>query len=57
MDVTLATRLLRLQQSLHSGGSQHGSNLNVCLEYIWVKKMTGRKAKKSSSQTKFYSQA
>ena len=45
MDVTLATRILRLQQSLHSGGSQHRSNLNVCLEYIWVKKMTGRKAK------------
>ena len=45
MNVTLAPRLLRLQQSLHGGGSQHRSNLNVCLEYIWVKKMTGRKAK------------
>ena len=45
MNVTLAPKLLRLQQSLHSRGSQHGSNLNVCLEYIWVKKMTGGKAK------------
>ena len=45
MNVTLATRLLRLQQSLHGGGNQHGSNLNVCLEYIWVKKVTGGKAK------------
>ena len=41
MNVTLAPRLLRLQQSLHSGGSQHVSNLNVCLEYIWVKKSAG----------------
>ena len=45
MNVTLAPRLLRLQQSLHSRRSQQGSNLNVCLEYIWVKKMIGRKAK------------
>ena len=45
MDVTLPTRILRLQQSLHGGGSQHGSNLNVRLEYIWVKKMTSGKTK------------
>ena len=45
MNVTLATRLLRLQQSLHGGGNQHRSNLNVHLEYIWVKKVTGGKAK------------
>ena len=45
MNVTLATRLHRLQQSLHSRGNQHGSNLNVHLEYTWVKKMTGGKAK------------
>ena len=45
MNVTLAPRLLRLQQSLHGGRNQHGSNLNVHLEYIWVKKMTDGKAK------------
>ena len=45
MNMTLATRLLRLQQSLHSRGNQHRSNLNVHLEYIWVKKVTGGKAK------------
>ena len=53
MNVTLATRLLRLQQSLHSGGSQHTSNLNVCLEYIWVKKMTGGKAKDALAKQNF----
>ena len=45
MNVTLPLRLLRLKLSLHGGGSQHGSNLNVCLEYIWVKKIKGRRAK------------
>ena len=53
MNMTLAPRLLRLQQSLHSGGSQHGSNLNVRLEYIWVKKMTGRKAKDPLAKENF----
>ena len=53
MNVTLATRLLRLQQSLHGGGSQHGSNLNVHLEYIWVKKMTGGKAKDPLAKQNF----
>ena len=51
--MTLAPRLLRLQQSLHGGGSQHRSNLNACLEYIWVKKMTGRKAKDPLAKRKF----
>ena len=45
MKVKLPPRLLRLQQSLHGRGSQHGSNLNVHLEYIWVKKIKGRRAK------------
>ena len=49
MNVTLATRLLRLQQSLHGGGNQHGSNLNVCLEYIW----TGGKAKDPLAKQNF----
>ena len=53
MNVTLATRLLRLQQSLHGGGNQHRSNLNVCLEYIWVKKMTGGKAKDPLAKPNF----
>ena len=53
MNVTLAPRLLRLQQSLHSGGSQRGSNLNVRLEYIWVKKVTGRKAKDPLAKQNF----
>ena len=53
MNVTLATRLLRLQQSLHGGGNQHGSNLNVCIEYIWVKKMTGGKAKDPLAKQNF----
>ena len=53
MNVTLVTRLLRLQQSLHGRGSQHGSNLNVCLEYIWVKKMTSRKAKDPLAKKNF----
>ena len=53
MNVTLAPRLLRLQQSLHGRGSQHGSNLNVRLEYIWVKKMTGRKAKDPPGKNNF----
>ena len=53
MNVTLATRLLRLQQSLHGRGNQHGSNLNVCLEYIWVKKMTGGKAKDPLAKPNF----
>ena len=53
MNVTLAPRLLRLQQSLHGGGSQHGSNLNVHLEYIWVKKMTGGKAKDPLAKKNF----
>ena len=53
MNVTLAPRLLRLQQSLHGRGSKHGSNLNVCLEYIWVKKMTGRKAKDPLAKQNF----
>ena len=53
MNVTLATRLLRLQQSLHGGGNQHGSNLNVRLEYIWVKKMTGGKAKDPLAKPNF----
>ena len=53
MNVTLPTRILRLQQSLHSQGSQNGSNLNVCLEYIWVKKMTGGKAKDSLTKQNF----
>ena len=53
MNVTLAPRLLRLQQSLHGGGSQHRSNLNVCLEYIWVKKMTGGKAKDPLAKQNF----
>ena len=51
--MTLATRLLRLQQSLHRGGSQYRSNLNVCLEYIWVKKMTGGKAKDPLAKQNF----
>ena len=53
MNVTLATRLLRLQQSLHGRGSQHGSNLNVHLEYISVKKMIGRKAKDPLAKQNF----
>ena len=53
MDVTLTPRLLRLQQSQHGGKSQHGSNLNVHLEYIWVKKMTGRKAKDPLAKENF----
>ena len=53
MDVTLPTRILRLQQSLHSWGSQDGSNLNVCLEYIWVKKMTGGKTKDPLAKQNF----
>ena len=53
MDVTLPTRILRLQQSLHSGGSQHRSNLNVHLEYIWVKKMTGGKTKDPLAKQNF----
>ena len=53
MNVTLAPRLLRLQQSLHGGESQHRSNLNVRLEYIWVKKMTGRKAKDPLAKKNF----
>ena len=53
MNVALATRLLRLQQSLHGGGNQNGSNLNVCLEYIWVKKMTGGKAKDPLAKPNF----
>ena len=44
MNVTLPPILLRLQQSVHSGGSQHRSNLNVHLEYIWVKKIKGGRA-------------
>ena len=53
MNMTLATRLLRLQQSLHDRGNQHGSNLNVCLEYIWVKKVTGGKAKDPLAKPNF----
>ena len=53
MNMTLAPRLLRLQQSLHSGGGQHGSNLNVRLKYIWVKKMTGGKAKDPLAKKNF----
>ena len=53
MNVTLATRLLRLQQSLHGRGNQHGSNLNVRLEYIWVKKVTGGKAKDPLAKQNF----
>ena len=53
MNVTLAPRLLRFQQSLHSRGSHHRSNLNVCLEYIWVKKMTGGKAKDPLAKQNF----
>ena len=53
MDMILPTRILRLQQSLHSGRSQHGSNLNVHLEYIWVKKMTGGKAKDPLAKQNF----
>ena len=53
MNVTLATRLLRLQQSLHGGGNQHRSNLNVHLEYIWVKKVTGGKAKDPLAKQNF----
>ena len=45
--------MLRLQQSLHGGGSQHGSNLNVRLEYIWIKKMTGRKTKDPLAEQSF----
>ena len=45
MNMTLPPRLLRLQQSLHDRGSQHRRNLNVRLEYIWVKKIKGRRAK------------
>ena len=42
MKVRLPSRLLRLQQSLHGSGSQHRSNLNIHVEYIWVdKKATG----------------
>ena len=36
-----------------AGGSQHGSNLNVLLKYIWVKKMTGRKAKDPLAKQNF----
>ena len=57
MNVTLAPRLLRLQQSLHGRRSQQGSNLNVHLEYIWVKKMTGGKTKDPLAKTNFYGQA
>ena len=53
MKVKLATRLHRLQQSLHGGGNQHGSNLNVHLEDIWVKKMTGGKAKDPLAKPNF----
>ena len=53
MDATLPTRILRLQQSLHDGGSQQRSNLNVRLEYIWVKKMTGRKTKDPLAKQNF----
>ena len=53
MDVTLPTRILRLQRSPHGRGSQHGSNLNVCLEYIWVKKMTGGKTKDPLAKQNF----
>ena len=53
MNMTLAPRLLRLQQSLHDGESQHRNNLNVCLEYIWVKKMTGGKAKDPLAKKNF----
>ena len=53
MDVTLPTRILRLQQSLHGGGSQHRSNLNVCLEYIWVKKVIGGKTKDPLAKQNF----
>ena len=53
MNVTLPTRILRLKQSLHGGRSQHGSNLNVHLEYIWVKKMTGGKAKDPLTKQNF----
>ena len=35
------------------GGNQHRSNLNVCLEYIWVKKTTGGKAKDPLAKPNF----
>ena len=36
-----------------AGGNQHGSNLNVRLEYIWVKKMAGGKAKDPLAKPNF----
>ena len=42
---TLCQKEYRLQQCIHGGGSQHGSNLNVRVKYIWVDKKVNSQGK------------